>query len=118
MEIKTWKYNSMLHGTMNAKTWQCSYMWHDIQFKNEWTVNGYVKEELLIDWKSVFMEEKNIWKDSIKDIVWSKIQHKLDNGVMIEVITWSAWHLCWVAVKILADWHYIWWDKKVLFVKK
>jgi len=107
---------------MAIKKWNCEYNWYKIEFINEWEWSGYTKEELLVDWKSVFMEEKDMDSaKSVKDIMdmmWARIIYQLDKNTIIEIIAWSAWHLFWVAAKILANWKQIWWDKIVLFAKK
>ncbi len=104
---------------MAIKTWECEYKTHLIKFINEWTWDWYTKEELFVDWKSVVLQEKdmNSWV-SMKDMIWGKISYKLDDGTIIEVIAWSAWHLFWTAAKILVNWKYIWWNKIVLFANK
>ena len=104
---------------MVIKKWNCEYKWHKIEFINEWDWSGYTKEELLVDCESVFMEEKDMNSTkSVKDIIWGKIIYQLDEDTIIEIIAWSAWHLFWVAAKIVANWKQIWWDKIVLFAKK
>lgn len=102
---------------MAIKKWKCDYKTHQIEFVNEWDWSGNSKEELFIDWKSVFIKEKNMSTSTISDVFWTKIVYKFDNNTTLEVIGWSSWYLFWVAAKFLINWKQIWWDKIVLFGK-
>jgi len=103
---------------MSIKKWKCEYESHKIELVNEWNWSWESKEELFVDWKSVFVQEKNMNTSNMADILWTKINYNLDDNTKIEILAGSAWHLCWVAAKILVNWKQIWGDKIVLFARK